>query len=81
MSDTVRPFWKILIVAREGRQGHILTCDECFIILEHLAYEALEGADINALQKAIKSHFNHCPDCRKHHAQKLEQLKSRLSAQ
>jgi hypothetical protein len=81
MSDTARPFWKILIIAREGGQAHTLNCDECFIILEHLADEALEGVDTNALLKAIASHFSHCPDCREHHAQKLEQLKSRLNAQ
>ena len=76
----MRPLWQILISFRENNKAVSLTCEECFQYIEHLADEALAGADQVTLQKAIKNHLTNCPDCYEHHLQRLEQLETRLSS-
>jgi hypothetical protein len=76
----MRPLWQILISFKERSQPVSLSCDECFQYMEHLAEEALAGADKATLQEAIKDHLTNCPDCREHHLQRLEQLETRLSS-
>ena len=48
--------------------------------MEHLAEEALAGADQARLQEAIKDHLTNCPDCYEHHLQRIENLETRLSS-
>ena len=76
----MRSLWQILISFRENKKAVSLTCDECFQYMEHLAEEALAGADQATLQEAIKVHLANCPDCHEHHLQRLEQLETRLSS-
>jgi len=76
----MRSLWQILISFRENNNPVSLTCDECFQYMEHLAEEALAGADQTTLQEAIKGHITNCPDCHEHHLQRLEKLETRLSS-
>jgi Zn finger protein HypA/HybF involved in hydrogenase expression len=76
----MRSLWQILISFRENNNPVSLTCDECFQYMEHLAEEALAGADQTTLQEAIKDHLTNCPDCHEHHLRRLEQLEIRLSS-
>lgn len=79
MAFKVRPFWQTLVAADSG-ENIALTCDECFIILEYLAEEAAEGADLQTLQKAAQHHLSHCPDCREHYLKRLIELEAQLAA-
>ncbi len=76
----MRPLWQILISFTERSQPVSLSCDECFQYMEHLAEEAIAGADQDTLQEAIKDHLTNCPDCQEHHLQKLEQMETKLSS-
>ena len=80
MVRQMRPLWQILISFRENTKAVSLTCDECFQYMEHLAEEALAGADQVTLQEAIKDHLTNCPDCHEHHLQRLEHLETKLSS-
>jgi predicted anti-sigma-YlaC factor YlaD len=77
MTFRFRPFWQILA---DSSEAATLTCDECFIILEYLADEAAEGADLPTLHRAVQSHLARCPDCRAHHLQRLSKLEAELAA-
>ena len=79
MAFTSRPFWQTLVAA-DSDESIALTCDECFIILEYLAEEAAEGADLQTLQQAAQHHLTHCPDCREHHLKRLIELEAQLAA-
>ena len=79
MAFKVRPFWQTLVAA-DSDESIALTCDECFIILEYLAEEAAEGADLQPLQKTAQHHLSHCPDCREHHLKRLIELEAQLAA-
>ncbi len=74
-----RPFWQTLVAADSG-ENIVLTCDECFAILEYLAGEAAEGADLQTLYQAAQRHLAHCPDCRTHHLQRLRDMEAMLAA-
>ena len=76
----MRPLWQILISFTERSQPVSLNCDECFHYMEHLAEEAIAGADQDTLQEAIKDHLTNCPDCQEHHLQRLEQLETKISS-
>ena len=77
----MRPLWQILISFKDRNQPESLDCDECFHFMEHLANEAIAGADKDALQSAIKDHLMRCPDCQEHHQQKLELMEGEITAQ
>jgi hypothetical protein len=77
----MRPFWQILISFRENHKSGTLTCDECFRFMEHLAEEALAGAEQDKLKGAVRKHLKHCPDCQEHHLIKLAQMESKVSHQ
>ena len=70
----MRPIWQILISFKDRNQFNSLDCDECFQYMEHLADEAIAGAQVDDLQTAIKNHLRRCPDCQEHHQQRLTQL-------
>ena len=46
--------------------------------MEHLADEAVAGADQTILRTAIKDHLANCPDCHEHHLHRLEQMEEKL---
>lgn len=48
--------------------------------MEHLAEEAIAGADKDALQSAIKDHLMRCPDCQEHHQRKLDLMEGEITA-
>lgn len=77
----MRPLWQILISLKDRNQSDSLDCDECFHYMEHLAEEAVAGADKDTLQIAIKDHLIRCPECQEHHQQRLEQIEERIAAQ
>ena len=77
-----RPIWKLLsIVAEPERARNLaLTCDECFAVLEYIAIQAQNGADVNTLKVAIRRQLEMCPDCREHHLERLRELEKRMGA-
>ena len=77
----MRPLWQILISLKEKSQPKPLDCDECFHYMEHLADEAIAGADKSTLQGAIKVHLNNCPDCQEHHQRRLEEMEADIVSQ
>ncbi len=77
----MRPLWQILIFFKERSQPVSLDCDECFHYMEHLAQEALAGADKATLRIAIKDHLANCPDCQEHHQRRLEQMEGKIGVQ
>jgi hypothetical protein len=74
----MRPLWQILISITQRNQPVSLDCDECFQYLEHLAEEALAGAEKDTLQEAIKDHLVNCPDCLEHHMKRLDLLETKF---
>lgn len=70
----MRSLWQILVAIWEKDLSADLTCDECFRYMEHLAEEAIAGADPSTLRKAVRDHLITCPDCREHHLDKLERM-------
>lgn len=81
MSNHTRPFWQILIVAAQHGAQVPLNCDECFLILEHLAEIAAQGADERYLLEAVRRHVERCPECRRHHLARLKELEARWRRQ
>ncbi len=51
-----------------------LNCDECFVVMEFFVDVALEGLALDEVKRAVLLHLNHCPDCREHHLQRLQEL-------
>ena len=49
--------------------------------MEHLADEAIAGADKSSLQNAIEVHLRNCPDCQDHHQQRLEEMEADIVSQ
>lgn len=47
--------------------------------MEHLAEEAIAGADQDTLEEAVKTHLMNCPGCREHHLDKIHELEKRIS--
>jgi len=78
MVGKTRPFWQILIVVGEHGGRIPLSCDECFVILEYMAEIAIEGVEEKYLLAAVRRHLDRCPDCRKHHLQRLDRLEEQL---
>ena len=73
----MRPLWQILITFKDRSPSISLTCDECFLIIEHLADEALAAVKEEDLQTALMQHLEHCPDCQEHHMQRLSDLEAK----
>jgi hypothetical protein len=79
MASNIRPIWQIMI-AETGQEDKLpLSCDECFVALEYLAEVAVYGADEKNLRTAVRRHLDQCPDCRKHHLQRLADLEGKFS--
>ena len=70
------PLWRILL--KLGRPDTTLTCDECFVLLEYLADERVQGADLKVLYQAARQHLSHCPGCREHHLERMRELEARF---
>jgi predicted anti-sigma-YlaC factor YlaD len=68
------------MIIETGRGAQMpLNCDECFVVLEYLAEEAVYGATEKNLRMAIRRHLDQCPDCREHHLQRLAELESKIA--
>ena len=78
MALNARPFWKILMITAEHDAYVTLNCDECFLILEFLAEEAIHGMEERRLVQAVHMHLDRCPECREHHLQRLREIEARL---
>ena len=77
----MRPLWQILIAVKDRYQSVSLDCDECFQYMEHLADEAIAGADQEALREAVKDHLANCPECSEHHQKKLDKIENKFTSQ
>jgi hypothetical protein len=75
----MRPLWQILITVKD--QSVALDCDECFQFMEHLADEAIAGADQASLREAVKDHLANCPECSEHHQKKLATIENKFTSQ
>lgn len=73
----MRSLWQILITIKNNSTSTSLTCDECFVYMEHLVEEALVGVEEEALKAGIRQHMDHCPDCQDHHLQKLSEMEEK----
>ena len=80
MAQQIRPIWQIMAAASETGGEVTLTCDECFIILDHLAGMALAGAKDRDLKIAVRSYLAHCPDCADYYERRIEGLQSWLNS-
>jgi len=47
--------------------------------MEHIAEEAIAGADQTSLRKAVQDHLLVCPDCSEHHLSRLEKMEINFS--
>ena len=78
--DTRRPLWRLLLSILKQKPDNDFTCDECFRMLEYLAYiRAQNAVSPMRLRILIKKHLAVCPECSEHYAQVLEQMESRLN--
>ena len=77
----MRPLWQILISLKERSQPVPLDCDECFHYMEHLAEEAIAGADKSTLQSAMKVHLHNCPHCQEHHQRRMAEIEAKIVSQ
>ena len=79
MVDPARPLWQLLLIARSDADERILTCSDCFTILEYLSSVAviarLEEAELTSLAQA---HLKKCPDCVTYYADQLDKLEQFL---
>lgn len=73
----MRSLWQILITIKNNSASTSLTCDECFVYMEHLVEEALVGVEEDALKAGIRQHMEHCPDCQEHHLQRLSEIEEK----
>ena len=73
----MRPLWQILITLKDSNASTSLTCDECFLVIEHLVDEALAGVNEEDLKSAIKQHLRHCSECQEHHLQRLSEIEKK----
>lgn len=73
----MRSLWQILITIKNNSTSTSLTCDECFVYMEHLVEEALVGVEEEALKAGIRQHMEHCPDCQEHHLQRLSEIEEK----
>ena len=71
------PLWQILLKANSSPDKDALTCDECFILVEHLADQLVDDADWERLLHIAQEHLLRCPDCRERHLQRLHELVAR----
>ncbi|MBI4670308.1 MAG: hypothetical protein HY741_01395 [Chloroflexi bacterium] len=72
--------WEILRATNDPQDRTVLTCDECFAIMEYLADCAVAGAKREAIFAAAQKHLARCPDCRIEHAERIQALE-KLSRQ
>ena len=68
--------WQILLKT-QAQPDAALTYDECFAILDYLADQAADGANLESLRQAVYMHLARCPDCRERYLQRLGEMESR----
>lgn len=73
----MRPLWQILITLKDSGSSTSLTCDECFLVIENLADEALAGVNEEDLKSALKQHLRYCPECQEHHLRRLNEIEEK----
>lgn len=78
MAQHIRPFWQIIASAKDSSHPVVLTCEECFAILDHLTSLALVGVAEKDLKIAVRSYLAHCPDCEEYYDDRIQQLEAWL---
>lgn len=68
-------FWQILLKTQVPTDAP-LTCDECIAILDYLADQAAQGADLEIVRQAMQKHLARCPDCHEQYDEWLRELES-----
>lgn len=72
----IQPLLEIFIRSSSPGKETTLNCDECFLVMEYFVELALEGVPQDEIKSALLKHLEKCPDCQKHHMQRLESLES-----
>lgn len=78
MAQQIRPIWQIMAAASQPGGDVTLTCDECFVILDHLAGLALAGAKDRDFKITVRSYLAHCPDCADYYDSRIEEIRAWL---
>lgn len=73
----IRPLWKIFLNIVDGEKDSEKTCDECFLIMEYFADQAVYGVDNEKLLESARKHLAKCPECREHHLKRLREMEKR----
>ena len=68
------PLWEIFRANNDPQNNTVLTCDQCFAIMEYLADCAVAGSKREAIFAAAQKHLARCPDCRMEHTRRIEEL-------
>jgi len=66
--------WEILRATDDPNNNILLTCDECFAVMEYLADCAMGGATRETIFAAAQKHLARCPDCRVEFAARIQAL-------
>lgn len=68
--------WQLLIKIETLEPGDMLTCTDCFAIMELLLLAAELALDFDQLQRLAQDHLTHCPGCRERLWHRLQQLEA-----
>jgi hypothetical protein len=61
-----------LIARMLGPDGHEVSCEECFELLDRYVELELRGAEADARLPGMREHLEGCPACREDHDSLLE---------
>jgi hypothetical protein len=68
-----KPLWKLLLATAAG-PDELLTCADCFAILEYLAEAESASENQHKLFQSARQHLAACPDCQEYYLRRLEEL-------
>jgi hypothetical protein len=57
MSEASRSLWQLLVLTCDASTSAQLTCEECFVLLEHDAELLSSGAALDELHPVIRNHL------------------------
>lgn len=73
-----RPLFEIFSLSPTAESDITLTCDDCFAILDYFVDLVIDGFTLEEIKKPLLHHMNHCPDCREHYLQRINEIEEQL---